>query len=101
MSAQADEFKRTKRKHTRTAWVSPQYFKNLNQIKMTKQIKFAPEQEVRERNEILQPVIDRLLYLTGEDLKNYKLYLMLLEELYPIDVQVQDGIRIYHLTKSK
>lgn len=68
---------------------------------MTKQIKFAPEQEVRERNEILQPVIDRLLYLTGEDLKNYKLYLMLLEELYPIDVQVQDGIRIYHLTKSK
>ena len=68
---------------------------------MTKQIKFAPEQEVRERNEILQPVIDRLLYLTGEDLKNYKLYLMLLEELYPIDVQVQDGIRIYHVTKSK
>ena len=68
---------------------------------MTKQIKFAPEQEVRERNEILQPVIDRLLYLTGEDLKNYKLYLMLLEELYPIDVQVQGGIRIYHLTKSK
>jgi hypothetical protein len=68
---------------------------------MTKQKQFAPEQEVRERNEILQPIIDRLLYLSKAELKNYKDYLLILEELYPIDVKVKDGIRIYHIKKSK
>lgn len=68
---------------------------------MTKQKQFAPEQEVRERNEILQPIIDRLLYLPKAELKNYKDYLAILEELYPIDVKVKDGIRIYHVKKSK
>jgi len=74
---------------------------HLNQIKMTKQKQFAPEQEVRERNEILQPIIDRLLYLPKAELKNYKDYLSILEELYPIDVKIKDGIRIYHVKKSK
>ena len=68
---------------------------------MTNQKQFAPEQEVRERNEILQPIIDRLLYLPKAELKNYKDYLLILEELYPIDVKVKDGIRIYHVKKSK
>jgi hypothetical protein len=68
---------------------------------MTKQKQFAPEQEVRERNEILQPIIDRLLYLPKAELKNYKDYLSILEELYPIEVKIKDGIRIYHVKKSK
>jgi hypothetical protein len=57
--------------------------------------------EVQERNEILQPIIDRLLYLPKAELGTYKEYLKILEEFYPIDVQVQNGIRIYKLNKCK
>ena len=57
--------------------------------------------EIKERNEILQPVIDRLLYLKGEDLNSYKKYLSALEELYPIDMKIEHGIRIYEVTKKK
>jgi len=57
--------------------------------------------EAQERNEILQPIIDRLLYLPKSELGTYKEYLKILEEFYPIDVQVKNGIRIYNLTKSK
>jgi len=71
---------------------------HLNQIKM-EQNKFSFE--AQERNEILQPIIDRLLYLPKSELGTYKEYLKILEELYPIDVQVQNGIRIYNVTKSK
>jgi hypothetical protein len=65
------------------------------------QVKFYPEANVQERNEIIQPIIDRLLYLPKNELEHYKKYLAALEELYPIDVQVQDGIRIYHVKKYK
>lgn len=84
--AQADESQRTKRK--------PQ-----NLIKMTKeQITVAPE---RERNEIIQDVIDRLIYLPDDKLQEYKHYLDVLVSVYPIDMRIEDGIRIYHVKKSK
>ena len=66
---------------------------------MTKeQITIAPE---RERNEIIQDVIDRLIYLPEDKLQEYKHYLDVLVSVYPIDMQVKDGIRIYHVKKSK
>lgn len=66
---------------------------------MTKeQITIAPE---RERNEYIQDVIDRLIYLPEDKLKEYKHYLQVLVEVYPIDMEVKDGIRIYHVKKSK
>lgn len=66
---------------------------------MTKeQITIAPE---RERNEILQDVIDRLIYLPEDKLKEYKHYLDMLVSVYPIDVKIEDGIRIYHIKKCK
>jgi hypothetical protein len=66
---------------------------------MTKeQITVAPE---RERNEIIQDVIDRLIYLPDEKLQEYKHYLDVLVSVYPIDMKVEDGIRIYHIKKSK
>ena len=66
---------------------------------MTKeQIAIAPE---RERNEFIQDVIDRLIYLPDDKLKEYKHYLQVLVEVYPIDMEVKDGIRIYHVKKSK
>lgn len=54
---------------------------------------------IEERNEILQPVVDRLVYLKGEDLETYKLYLKILEDLYPIKVTIEKGIRIYHVKR--
>lgn len=66
---------------------------------MTKeQITVAPE---RERNEFIQDVIDRLIYLPDDKLKEYKHYLEILVEVYPIDMEVKDGIRIYHISKRK
>lgn len=53
-----------------------------------------------ERKEFIQDVIDRLLYLNGEDLETYKFYLNTLKEIYPIPVVVKDGIRIYRVTKK-
>jgi hypothetical protein len=66
---------------------------------MTKeQITIAPE---RERNEIIQDVIDRLIYLPDDKLQEYKHYLDVLVSVYPIDMKVEDGIRIYYVKKSK
>ena len=55
----------------------------------------------RQRNETIQDVIDRLLYLPEDKLKEYKHYLDLLVSVYPIDMKVENGIRIYHVTKRK
>jgi hypothetical protein len=55
----------------------------------------------KERNETIQDVIDRLLYLQGDKLKEYKHYLNLLVDLYPIDMKIENGIRIYHVSKRK
>lgn len=56
---------------------------------------------IQERAEIVQDVIDRLLYLTPEDVKTYKQLLTALNEQYPIDVQIdKSGLRIYSLNKN-
>ena len=54
-----------------------------------------------ERNEIIQDVIDRLIYLPEDKLKEYKHYLNVLVSGYPIDMKIEDWIRIYHVKKSK
>jgi hypothetical protein len=54
-----------------------------------------------QRNETIQDVIDRLIYLPEDKLKEYKNYLEILVEVYPIDMKVENGIRIYHVTKRK
>lgn len=54
-----------------------------------------------QRNETIQDVIDRLLYLPDDKLEEYKHYLSVLVSVYPIDVKIENGIRIYHLTKKK
>lgn len=56
---------------------------------------------VDERNETIQDVIDRLLYLPEDKLQEYKHYLDLLVQVYPIEMEVKNGIRIYHITKNK
>ena len=56
---------------------------------------------IQERAEIVQDVIDRLLYLTPEDVKTYKQLLTALNEQYPINVKIeQSGLRIYSLNKN-
>jgi hypothetical protein len=66
---------------------------------MTKeQTTLSPQME---RNEIIQDVIDRLIYLPDEKLQEYKHYLDVLVSVYPIDMRIEDGIRIYHVKKSK
>jgi hypothetical protein len=73
------------------------FLKKLNQIKMTQE-QMTIE---RQRNETIQDVIDRLLYLPEEKLKEYKYYLNVLVDVYPIDMEIKDGIRIYHVKKFK
>lgn len=58
-------------------------------------------QSVQERNEIIQNLIDRLLYLPEEDLKKFNEHLDTLFYLYDVKVQIVDGIRIYNTTKKK
>ena len=48
----------------------------------------------------MQDVIDRLLYLKDEKLTEYKNYLEVLKDAYPIDVTMENGIRVYH-TKTE
>lgn len=56
---------------------------------------------MNERNEILQDIIDRLLYLSEDKLIEYKSYLNILISEYPIDVRIENGIRVYYVTKNK
>lgn len=55
----------------------------------------------REQKEIIQDVIDRLLYLPNKDLEQYKKQLNSLVERHPLDVETIDGIRIYRVTKPR
>jgi hypothetical protein len=55
----------------------------------------------RQRNETIQDVIDRLLYLPADKLEEYKHYLDVLVSVYPIDMEIKNGIRIYHVKKIK
>jgi hypothetical protein len=54
-----------------------------------------------QRNETIQDVIDRLLYLPEDKLEEYKYYLNVLVDVYPIDMKIENGIRIYHISKRK
>ena len=56
--------------------------------------------DTQERMEYVQDVIDRLLYLKGEKLAEYQHYLDVLKDVYPIDVKMENGIRVYH-TKTE
>lgn len=53
-----------------------------------------------ERKEVIQDVIDRLLYLSPQELAEYKQKLENLKRVYPIAVEIRNGIRIYRVTKK-
>jgi hypothetical protein len=55
---------------------------------------------MEERAEIVQDVIDRLLYLSPEDMAEYKRTLDLMHRVYSVEMKVVDGIRIYSLNKN-
>ena len=50
---------------------------------------------VAERNEILQDIIDRMLYLPESDRKQFLYYISILKDTYPVGVKLVDGIRVY------
>jgi len=53
----------------------------------------------KDNKEIIQDVIDRLLYLPKTELQAYKDRLNLLKLLYPIEMEEKNGMRTYHITK--
>ena len=56
---------------------------------------------IEERNEILQSVIDRLLYLPEKQKDEFTHYLDTLNKVYNIEVNIINGIRIYDIKKYK
>lgn len=52
-----------------------------------------------ERNEILQDIIDRMLYLKGSDREKFLYYLDVLTDTYKVKVKIVDGLRIYGVSK--
>jgi hypothetical protein len=56
---------------------------------------------VQGRNEILQPILDRLLYLPDDQKEQFVSYLETLNNMYKLDVQIINGIRIYDIKKFK
>lgn len=56
---------------------------------------------MNERIEIVQDIIDRLLYLPEDKLQEYKSYLNTLVSVYPLDIKVENGIRVYYNTKNQ
>jgi len=55
---------------------------------------------IEERNEIIQDVIDRLLYLPTDEVQKYKNTLNVLNSLHPIEMVVSNGVRIYETIKN-
>ena len=51
-----------------------------------------------ERLEIIQDVIDRLVFLPDEELKKYLEFLNKLKGIYPITVTIENGVRVYPKT---
>jgi hypothetical protein len=64
-------------------------------------MKVETMESVEQRNEFIQDVIDRLLYLPEGQLQDYKNYLNRLTAVYPIEMEVKNGVRIYHVTKKQ
>jgi hypothetical protein len=56
---------------------------------------------VQGRNEVLQPILDRLLYLPDDQKEQFVSYLETLNNMYKLDVQIINGIRIYDIKKFK
>jgi hypothetical protein len=56
---------------------------------------------VEGRNEILQPILDRLLYLPEDQKAQFVSYLDTLNNMYKVEVKIIDGLRIYDLKKFK
>ena len=54
---------------------------------------------VSERNEIVQDIIDRLLYLSDSEREEFLNYIDILKEKYQVRYRLVDGIRIYELAK--
>ena len=52
------------------------------------------------RNEIIQDVLDRLLYLPEDKRKDFIVYLETLFKLYDTDMEIIDGVRIYNVKKT-
>ena len=53
------------------------------------------------RNEILQPILDRLLYLPEQQKTEFIGYLNTLNNLYNVEVKVINGVRIYDVKNYK
>lgn len=53
------------------------------------------ENEIDERFEIIQDVIDRLLYLDADKLEKYKESLDVLHEVFNVNVEIVNGVRKY------
>jgi hypothetical protein len=54
---------------------------------------------VAERNEILQDIIDRMLYLNEQDRAKFLYYIDILKHTYPIRYKLVDGVRVYEPQK--
>lgn len=54
---------------------------------------------VAERNEVIQDVIDRMLYLSDKNRDEFLYYIGLLKDKYPISYRVVGGIRVYEQQK--
>jgi len=52
------------------------------------------------RNEIIQDVIDRLLYLPENERAEFMVYLDRLFKVYSTQMEIIDGIRIYNVKKT-
>jgi hypothetical protein len=78
VSARADEAKKPKRKP-------------LKLYTMT----IKRETEIDERFEIIQDVIDRLLYLDADKLEKYKESLNVMHEVFNVNVEIVNGVRKY------
>ena len=55
---------------------------------------------IEQRNELIQDLIDRLLYLPEDKSREYRSYLNRLNTVYTIPMEVKDGIRIYETIKN-
>jgi hypothetical protein len=55
----------------------------------------------RERNQIVQEVLDRLLYLSDAELSAYKKQLELTHKAFAVGVETINGVRIYSLIKNQ
>jgi len=56
---------------------------------------------IQERAEIVQDVIDRLLYLTPEQADEYKASLEAINSKFQVSVRKENGVRFYNTLTTK